>query len=98
MDDGNCDVTIISNQTNGGRCALVRYLLGSETGDYFDGRGQLNANLGMHYLKTSSWELDPSVKAFPPDEMQAQEGFELNPDYVYDNNALFSIDGERYKS
>ena len=71
IDDGKNDVTIISNLTNGGRCALIRYLLDSETGNYFDATGQLNANLGMHYLKTSSWELDPSVKAFPPDAMLA---------------------------
>lgn len=50
----------------------------------------------MHYLKTSSWELDPLVKAFPPEDAEVQ--VELNPDVVYDNNALFSIDGERYKS
>jgi hypothetical protein len=66
VDDGKCDVTIISNQTNGGRCALIRYLLGSDSGEYFDNNGQLNQNLGMHYLKTNTWQLDPHVKAFPP--------------------------------
>ena len=98
MDDGKSDVTIIATQTGGGRCALVNYLLGSETGDYFARNGQINANLGMHYLKTTSWELDPHVKAFPPDEIAQREGFELDPNYEYNNEALYSIDGERYKS
>lgn len=52
----------------------------------------------MHYLKTTSWELDPHVKAYPPDDIMHQEGFELDSNYEYNNDALFSIDGERYKS
>lgn len=52
----------------------------------------------MHYLKTNSWELDPHVKAFPPDSIANEEGYVRDPNYLYNNNALFSIDGERYKS
>jgi hypothetical protein len=98
VDDGKSDVTLIATQTGGGRCALTRYLLGSESGDFFNPNGQINQNLGMHYLKTTSWELDPHVKAFPPDEILNQEGFELDTNYEYNNDALYSIDGERYKS
>ena len=53
MDDGKSDVTIISNGTGGGRIALTRYLLDSETGDFFNANGQLRENLHMHYLKTN---------------------------------------------
>lgn len=52
----------------------------------------------MHYLKTSSWELDPQIKANPPPQIASKENFFLDPDYEYNDNALFSIDGERYKS
>ena len=97
-DDGKSDVTIISEETQGGRGSLARYLIGLDTGDYFNANGQLNPNLGMHYLKTSSWELDPHVKANPPAEVAGRENFFLDPNYDYNDNALFSIDGERYKS
>ena len=98
LDDGMNDVTLISTETMGGRCSLIRYLLNLDTGDYFNANGQLNPNLGMHYLKTSSWELDPHVKANPPAEVAGRENFFLDPNYEYNDNALFSIDGERYKS
>lgn len=97
LNDGKCDITIISNETNGGRCALTRYLLNSETGSYFDNQGQINANAGMHYLKSKSWELDPHVKAYPHGWDPETHG-QPSADYAYDNSALFSIDGERYKS
>ena len=98
LDDGKSDITLIATQTGGGRCALTRYLLGSDSGDYFNRQGQINNNLGMHYLKTTSWELNPHIKAFPPDEIRGQPSFELDPNFEYNNDALYSIDGERYKS
>ena len=92
IDDGKNDITIISQETNGGRVALARYLLNSETGDFFNNDGQIAANLAMHYLKAKEWTLDPHVKSEPP------AGFEQSDAYAYDNNAFYSIDGERYKS
>jgi hypothetical protein len=47
----------------------------------------------MSYLKTTEWTLDPNVKGIPEDESL------MNRDqYQYNNAAIFSIDGEVYKS
>ena len=50
--------------------------------------------MGVDYIKATEFELDPHIKSHPYED----SNIELNPSYVYNNNAHISIDGERYKS
>ena len=42
---------------------MARLLTSMETGDYFTDTGEVRQNLPIDYIKASSWELRPRVKA-----------------------------------
>ena len=64
-------------------------LLDQDGGEYFQDNGDIRPELRSDYVKASTWVLDPHVKGphpnFPPED-----------GYEYNNEAVLSIDGERY--
>jgi len=96
MDDGYNDLLFMDNQT-GGRMALIRILLDEDDGNYWQQNGDLRPEMHTSYVKATSWALDPQTKAEPP-EVEGEAPIERDPAYQYNNNAFYSIDGERYKS
>ena len=63
-------------------------MLALDNGEYFNKNGTLNANLGIEYIKASSWELKPTRKGTAP------VGFAVNGETFL--NEIYSIDGEKY--
>ena len=74
-----------------GKVAITRLLLDQDAGNYFTETGAIRPELAMQYVKARTWSLDPQIKS-PHATIPREEG------YVYADNAIFSIDGERYPS
>jgi hypothetical protein len=83
------DIIMSRTAAGAGRCALIRMLLDQDGGEYFQDNGDIRPELRSDYVKASTWVLDPHVKGphpnFPPED-----------GYEYNNEAVLSIDGERY--
>ena len=63
-----------------------------DKGDYFLKNGKMDQNLGLDYLKTNSWSLDPVKKGtVPKDSSYVSKGQTFDSEF-------FSIDGEKYPS
>jgi len=113
INDGQNDILYLT-AANGGTCRLGRILIVGEEGNYFAEDGAVRNDLGAEYVKCQSWELYPRVKGQPPlddsvafhntaDQIEKRGSsvdIELQQDQEveYNDNAILSIDGERYKA
>ena len=78
---------------NASRIQLVRYLLAMENGEFFNKRtGLLNQSLGLQYLKTEQWKIEPNLRSSVPDDLN----FQLPQNTETIENQFYSVDGEKY--
>ena len=63
--DGTMDFLVSTPAVGGGKLPLLRCLLDKANGAFWDNRGLLRANLGLDYIKATSFVLDPQIKSEP---------------------------------
>ena len=89
LTDGQNDLLIKTEEGGAGSISLTRILLDQDAGEYFTPEGALRPELHLQYSKAREWTLDPQVKG-PRENVPVPEG------YQYRDDAIFSIDGEKY--
>ena len=111
INDGQNDIVYLTF-ANGGTCRLARTLIDQDNGEWFLEDGTVrNNDLGIEYVKCNNWELYPTVKGPAPaddsvrfedsrHESKSSAGGLDEPEVPiqHQENAIFSIDGEKYKS
>lgn len=69
LNDGQNDIVCMSQDAT--RVQLVKYLLAMETGDFFNKRsGDMKQNLGLEYIKTDQWKIEPNTRSPVPEGLQ----------------------------
>jgi hypothetical protein len=72
------------------RMQLAKFALVMDHGQYFKKNGKMDSNLGLDYLKSDKWEIDPFKKGKVPADSNYVVRTRTYPDEFY------SIDGEKY--
>mmetsp|Transcript_34250 Transcript_34250/g.42326 ORF Transcript_34250/g.42326 Transcript_34250/m.42326 type:complete len:93 (+) Transcript_34250:1175-1453(+) len=67
VNDG-CNDLICLTAANGGKFTMAKLLLAIDEGEYYDvnENGDIERNVPIDYIKASTWELRPRVKAPRP--------------------------------
>ena len=67
VNDG-CNDIVCMRAENGGKCTMINLLTSIDNGTYYEvnENNQITSNVPIDYIKCSTWELRPRVKAPRP--------------------------------